>query len=96
MNPQFPQEKINTQVVKGGNTEAFYAKEGTLNKSKMQVAMHPDISRLVFKFGRYHHTVKYSVFKQGLIRDEEKFKNIPKVNDYGMKLIVKGSEGGSR
>jgi hypothetical protein len=64
----FLQQKINTQQVKGGNSEAFYDKDGTLPKSKMQVAMHPDISRLVWKFNRWHHHVDYSGFKQKLIR----------------------------
>lgn len=64
----FLQKKVETQAVKGGNTAEFYAKEGTSPKSLMQVAMHPDISRLVFKFGRVHHHVDYSGFKQGLIR----------------------------
>ena len=64
----FLQQKINTQKVKGGNSEAFYDKDGTLPKSKMQVAMHPDVSRLVWKFNRWHHHVDYSGFKQRLIR----------------------------
>jgi hypothetical protein len=33
----FLQYKLTTQTLKGGNTEAFYAEEGTLPKSKMLV-----------------------------------------------------------
>jgi hypothetical protein len=60
----FLQKKTRTQVVKGGNTGEFYSKEGTLPKSRMQVAMHPDVSRLVFKFGRWHHHVDYRPFQK--------------------------------
>lgn len=88
----FLQEKMATQTIKGGNTDEFYAREGTYNKSKMQVALHPDVSRLVKRFHRIHHYVDYSGFRQGLIRDEEKFKNISDINEYGMALRNKSPE----
>jgi hypothetical protein len=59
----FLQYKVTTQTLGGGNTEAFYASEGTLPKSRMLVAMHPDVSRVVWKFGRWHHHVDYGPFK---------------------------------
>jgi len=59
-----------TQKMTGGNTEAFYGDEGTLPKSKMIVDMHPDVAKLSYKFSRWHHTVDYSVFKQGLVKDK--------------------------
>jgi len=84
----FLQDKIETQVVKGGNTEAFYVGEGTYPKSKMQVDLHPDVSRLVKKFGRWHHHVDYSSFKKTnkLIRKADVV--ITGENDeYGLRLI---------
>lgn len=60
----FLQYKVTTQVLKGGNTEAFYAKEGTMPKSRMLVQMHPDVAKVVFKFKRWHHHVDYSPFKK--------------------------------
>lgn len=87
----FLQNKLMTQTIRGGNNEDFYKKEGTLAKSKMQVDLHPDISRLVWRFNRWHHYVDYKVFKQTLIRDENKFKDIIPVNNYGMELKVKNS-----
>lgn len=94
----FLQGKTPTQVLKGGNTEVFYhaegqkqdgekyARNGTLAKSKMQVAMHPDVSKLVWKFGRWHHHVDYSKFKSNplLRRDDVPVKD--GVDDYGMSL----------
>jgi hypothetical protein len=65
----FYQYKMPTQKMTGGNTEAFYAGEGTLPKSKMLVDMHSDVARLSYKFNRWHHTVDYSVFKQELVKD---------------------------
>jgi len=67
----FLQYKLTTQTLTGGNTEAFYAAEGTLPKSEMLVAMHPDITELVWRFRRWHHYVNYKVFDDlGLIRDD--------------------------
>lgn len=66
----FYQYKMPTQKMTGGNTEAFYGDEGTLPKSKMIVDMHPDVAKLSYKFSRWHHTVDYSVFKQGLVKDK--------------------------
>jgi hypothetical protein len=78
----FCQKKIATQVIKGGNTEEFYAKEGTLAKSKMQVAVHPDVSRLTQRFGRWHHQVNYRPSQRNLLR--RKKDAMLQVPDYGI------------
>lgn len=80
--------KVTTQRMSGGNTNEFYANEGTINKSKILVDMHPDVSELVWKFGRCHHNVNYKKFKKTrLIRKKDII--IPNVvNNYGM--ILKG------
>lgn len=83
----FLQGKIATQQVKGGNTDEFYAKEGTLEKSKMQVRVHPDVSRLVWKFGRWHHHVDYSTFKQNRLKRKPDLVIPEGPNEYGMKLV---------
>lgn len=81
----FLQGKAPTQSVPGGNTSDFYAREGTLAKSKMQVAMHPDVSKLVWRFGRWHHHVDYKPFKNNplLLRDGVSAQG---VDNYGMEL----------
>lgn len=83
----FLQCKMRTQAVKGGNTAEFYAKEGTYPKSKMLVDMHPDVSRLAWRFQRAHHHVDYRPFKNlALIRLEGV--EIPdEVNEYGLRTI---------
>tara|TARA_Y100000310_G_scaffold344164_1_gene455471 strand:- start:2755 stop:3564 length:810 start_codon:yes stop_codon:yes gene_type:complete len=84
----FLQRKQTTQTMKGGNTDEFYAHEGTLPKSKMQVNMHPDVSKLMWRYNRWHHYVNYSGFKQRLKRKSTV--EIPKgVNEYGMKFEEK-------
>lgn len=98
----FLQEKMNTQTIKGGNTQEFYHAEGkvkagqkyadtgTLAKSQMQVAVHPDVSRLVYRFNRVHHHVDYTPFKANkLVR--KKGLEIPEgPENYGMSLKLLG------
>ena len=79
----FLQYKLPTQTLGGGNTEAFYNSEGTLPKSQMLVKMHPDVTRLVWRFQRWHHHVDYSGFKNmQLIRKDDYA--IPESNPYAM------------
>jgi hypothetical protein len=85
----FLQQKITTQYIQGGNTEAFYSKEGTIPKSSMLVKMHPDVARMVWKFRRWHHHVNYAPFKNNQLIRKENIE-IPKgVNEYGLQLIEK-------
>lgn len=95
----FLQEKIVTQSLPGGNTAEFYHREGkvqegkayaaggTVAKSQMLARVHPDVSRVVWKFGRVHHYVDYKPFKtQRLLRVDGA--PIPGTGDeYGMRLI---------
>ncbi len=81
----FMHDKLVTQTARGGNTDAFYADEGTMPKSRMIVDLHPDVARVVWKFGRWHHHVDYSGFRQKLMRRDDIV--IPQgVDNYGMVL----------
>ena len=96
----FLQEKMETQKLPGGNTDEFYLAEGTkrdgakysdtgtIAKSRMLCEVHPDVSKMAFKFKRWHHHVDYSPFKRvRLIRRPDLV--VPEgVNDFGMKLKV--------
>lgn len=55
----FLQGKMGTQVLKGGNTDEFYAEEGTSKKALMLHELHPDVVKLVWEFGRPHHYVNF-------------------------------------
>jgi len=83
----FLQDKVSTQVMKGGNTEEFYAKEGTFNKSKMLEEMHPDVSLVVWRYGRWHHYVDYTPFKKNKLIRKEGIVIKQGVDNYGMVLI---------
>lgn len=84
---------MTTQHLRGGNTGEFYAKEGTLPKSQMLKDLHPDVTEVVFKFGRWHHQVDYRPFKKNkLIRKDGLV--IPEgVNNYGMELVTLDANG---
>lgn len=83
----FLQHKIRTQVLGGGNTAEFYAREGTLPKSQMQVRVHPDVSRIVWRFGRVHHHVDYTPFKANKLVRRDGVQVEEGTNDYGMRLV---------
>jgi hypothetical protein len=98
----FLQGKAATQTIKGGNTEEFYHAEGDLdkekwrdgqlnpegtwNKSKMLVDLHPDVARMVFKYGRWHHYVDYGPFKRNELIYKKDVEIPNGVNNYGMRL----------
>jgi len=82
----FLQRKATTQTFKGGNTAEFYDKEGTKPKSEMQVKLHPDISTLVFKWGRWHHNVDYSVFARNHLKRHAGLIVPNVVDNFGMEL----------
>jgi len=77
------QEKLATQSVKGGNTAELY-KKGTLEKSLMLVRVHPECTKVKFKYWRWHHEADFSRFKKiPLIRNEK----WQQKKDYGLKLV---------
>ncbi len=82
----FLQFKMTTMSVKGGNTDALYKKEGTLVKSKMLERLHPDVTRVTQKWGRWHHHVDYSVFKRNKLKRNHEVEIHKGVNNYGMCL----------
>jgi hypothetical protein len=85
----FLQHKEVTQKVPGGNHSDFYAKEGTLPKSRMLADMHPDVARVTFndkRFKRVHHQVDYLPFKDlPLIRRAAAIAS-DLVDEYGMRI----------
>lgn len=96
----FLQGKSATQTVKGGNTDEIYNadkmdyQDTTREKSEFLVKNHPDVARLVKRYGRWHHHVDYRPFKNNkLIRKSDI--EIPQgMNNYGMRFVTdwSGSE----
>jgi hypothetical protein len=76
--------KVTTQRMKGGNTDEFYAHEGTLAKSQMLANLHPDVAKVVWRFNRWHHHVDYGKFKKNLLEIKSSYA----VNEYAMRLVT--------
>ena len=82
--------KMATMTMKGGNTEEVYAKnqkefDNRRTFAESLKAQHPDVVEITMKWGRWHHHVDYSGFRQQLILKDGL--QIPKgTNEYGMTL----------
>lgn len=97
----FLQEKMPTQVLKGGNTQEFYHAEGTvqkgqkyadtgtLAKSQMLAKVHPDVSEVVYKFNRIHHHVNYKLFKNNKLVRKKDIAIPSGVYNYGAELVIR-------
>jgi len=83
----FLANKVRTQTMSGGNTDEFYASEGTMNKSKMIEELHPDCAQVVWKFDRWHHFVDYNRFKSNRLKRKSDIQIPSAINNYGMKLV---------
>jgi hypothetical protein len=82
----FLQDKISTQLMTGGNTEAFYAQKGTGPKSELLASLHPDCTKVIMRYGRIHHHIDYRRWTQGLIRKDDYDERVAQA-DYKMKLV---------
>ena len=64
-----------------------YNTSGTIAKSQMLADVHPDVSKVVWKYDRWHHYVDYGPFKKNQLRLKESVK-LPDGNDnFGLRLI---------
>lgn len=82
----FLQDKLRTQVLGGGNTGEFYAKEGTAPKSRMLKEVYPEYTELVWKFQREHHHVNYLPFKDMQLKRKPDVAVSDTIDDYEMKI----------
>lgn len=82
----FLQWKMTTQEIPGGNTAEFYEAEGTFPKSRMLVEMHPDVARIARRFGRVHHHVDYTPFRNNRLRKRPGLEISKGTNNFGMVL----------
>lgn len=75
--------------MKGGNSDVLYngARDYRLAFAESLASQHPDVARVVWKFGRWHHEVDYSRFKKNKIRLRENVTRVSRVNEYGLHLV---------
>lgn len=87
----FLADKQATMMMKGGNTESLYKldgqTDGRLLMAQSLQAQHPDVTKIVWKWGRWQHQVDYRPFKKNrLVRKPGVV--IPEgPNEYGMVLV---------
>lgn len=58
-----------TQSEKGGNTD-IYKLSGTVRKAAYAVMIEPNATKLVIKYGRYHHATNWQLISPKLIREK--------------------------
>ena len=89
----FLADKIATMTVKGGNTEELYKLDGKTDgrylMAKSLKDQHPDVTKIVQKWGRWQHEVDYSLFKRNKLILKQNIKIPDKPNEYGMIFVKK-------
>lgn len=81
-------EKQTTMTMKGGNSDYYDETEKRLEFVEELQKNHPDVVKITEKWGRWHHHVDYSGFKQQLKRNQDVL--IPnETNNFDMELQEK-------
>ena len=70
---------------KGGNT-AMYAKDNRREFAESLARQHPDVARVVKKYGRWHHQVNYGPFSRNALQAKRGVRVANRPNEYGMVL----------
>jgi len=89
----FLQGKCATQTVTGGNTEEVYQadkldyEDTTHEKTMVLYNLHPDVVRVVKRYGRWHHDVNYDRYQINKLQFVDDFEMPKGVNNYNMKLL---------
>tara|TARA_R110000803_G_scaffold95058_1_gene162805 strand:- start:11 stop:841 length:831 start_codon:yes stop_codon:yes gene_type:complete len=79
--------KVTTMRMKGGNTGEVYG--DTDNRREFAESLekqHPDVVKVTWKFGRWHHQVNYKPFKKNKLTKKEGLNITKGIDNYGMKL----------
>jgi len=86
-------EKTTTMVMKGGNTDELYKQDsnfdGRLEMARSLQRQHPDVTKVVRKWGRWQHSVNYSQFKKNKLIKKEGVKIEKGIDNYNMELKKK-------
>lgn len=83
--------KITTMTMGGGNTDELYKiKEGEKDGRRLMAEslqeQHPELVKIVWKWGRWQHSVDYSIFKGNELRPLPGAAPEAEANNYGMRL----------
>lgn len=89
----FLADKLRTMKLKGGNTDTIYSEENSMFlKADSLVKQHPDVTKIIKRFGREHHFVNYSGFKNNELIPIDGLNIKNEDNNYGMYLDKKNVE----
>lgn len=78
--------KETTMRAKGGNTDELYQGDGRKMMAESLAEQHPDIAKVTWKFGRWHHQVDYRKFKNNQLIKKQGIQIQNGINNYGMKI----------
>lgn len=81
-------DKQHTMTMKGGNADIYNKTNNRFEFAKSLYDQHPDVVKIVKKWGRYHHHVNYKAFNNSLIKKDQG-KKYDKINNYGMVMKEK-------
>jgi len=85
--------KVTTMTMPGGYNEDFYKKEGRGPATETLVRLHPDVARATYKFGRIHHDVDYSSFRNNPLGARADTNGASEIDDFGMRLELRSASG---
>ena len=78
--------KSPTMVMSGGTSDELYVGDGRLKMAESLVEQHPDVARVIWKWGRHQHDVDYSGFRRNALRLKPGTVVPEEPNEYGMEL----------
>lgn len=79
--------KSQTMTMKGGNTDTIYnTGDNRKEFAESLKRQHPDIVKVVWKWGRWHHSVNYKPFEKNKLRLKPSICIPEGINNYGMVL----------
>lgn len=89
----FLAQKGDTMTIKGGNTDELYKQnatvDGRLAMARSLQRQHPDVTKVVWKWGRWQHSVDYRPFKGNRLRLRPGVVIPEGVDNFGMVLVDK-------
>jgi len=93
----FLARKQQTMTAKGGNTESLYklnnGDDGRLLMAQSLQQQHPDVTKIVQKWGRWQHHVDYRPFKKNRLKFKPGIEMPEGTNNFGMKLVKRDATG---
>lgn len=78
--------KATTMTMIGGNTDQLYKEDGRLKMAKELQKNHPDVTKIIWRWGRWQHYVNYTAFEKNKLKLKKEVNIQNKINNYGMIL----------